>query len=275
MSRANQLRSVWLAYVTLACSQFACAHHSPSEVIEALTEQMVAGQGTASLLIRRGDEYRAICDEQSAAIDYQAALELEPGSLPALYGLAHACFRLQLPDKASSACQRAIAVARNPDEAGAFHALLARIREQETDWSQALNEWQKSLESSKPEVDWYLGKARVLSKLDRDQAARDSLEIAIKRNPSVVLQRAWIRSLIHCGAASEASLVIEEGLSRARWKGSWLLLRAQLELSQDKLAAARHDAARALQEIDARLEQNPGNPWLIADRQQVLTILVD
>lgn len=103
MSRANQLRSVWLAYVTLACSQFACAHHSPSEVIEALTEQMVAGQGTASLLIRRGDEYRAICDEQSAAIDYQAALELEPGSLPALYGLAHACFRLQLPDKASSA----------------------------------------------------------------------------------------------------------------------------------------------------------------------------
>lgn len=138
-----------------------------------------------------------------------------------------------------------------------------------------MNEWQKSLESSKPEVDWYLGKARVLSKLDRDQAARDSLEIAIKQNPSVVLQRAWIRSLIHCGAASEASLVIEEGLSRARWKGSWLLLRAQLELSQDKLAAARHDAARALQEIDARLEQNPGNPWLIADRQQVLTILVD
>jgi len=273
MTPPNPIRIAWLVSLTLAVSQPARAHHSPSQVIEALTERLESGKPTATLFTRRGDEYRAIAMPQSAAADYQSALKLQPAYLPALHGLAHARFRQQRFDEAIQVSRQGIAASSNADEAGSFHSLLARTYEQEALWQKSLVEWNHSLAASHPNIDWYLGVSRTLTALNRPDEARLSLEVAINRNPSIVLRRAWIKTLIDCGLASEASKHIEAGLARSRWKSSWLLLRAQLELSQGQDTAAKRDAERTLQEIKTRWNPASANPFLVANRDQALAIL--
>jgi len=273
MSCPSNIRIVWYLLITLVVSPQACAHHSPSEVVEALTERIEASKPTAMLLVRRGDEYRAIAEPQLAVDDYQAALKLKPSSMPALHGLAHASFNQQHFDKAIKASQQGIAAAKNIDATGPFHAILARIYEQQEKWEQALTEWKHAIAVSQPDINWFLGEARLLSKLNRHHDAYLSLEAALERNPSVVLRRAWIKSLIDSGQANQASQHIEAGLARARWKSSWLLLRARLELSQNQPEAAKRDAELTLKEIEKRWNPAAANPFLTASRDQALAIL--
>lgn len=273
MTPANPIRIIWLVYLTLAVSLPVYAHHSPSQVVEALSKRIESGKPTATLFVRRGDEYRAIAEPRHAAADYQSALSLQPDYLPALHGLAHARFRQQHFDEAIQVSQQGIAASSNADEAGPFHAIRARTYEQQELWQSALTEWKQSLAASQPNINWYLGESRTLTKLNRPDDARLSLEAAIKRNPSVVLHRAWIRTLIDCGMSGEASQHIEAGIARSRWKSSWLLLRAQLELSEGQPVAAQRDAKLMLQEIDTRWNPTSANPFLAANRDQALAIL--
>jgi len=273
MTRPNFLKITGFVCITLAVSPPTWAHHSPSEVVEALTERIESGERTATLLVRRGDEYRAIAEPQLATADYQSALELEKNYLPALQGLAHASFNQQHFGQAIKASQQGIADAQNIDAAGPFHAILARTYEQQQQWKNALAAWNLSLAVSQPDINWFLGEARLLSKLNRHHDARLSLESALERNPSVVLRRAWIKSLIDSGQAAEASQHIEAGLARARWKSSWLLLRARLELAQNQPEAAKRDAELTLKEIEKRWNPAAANPFLTASRDQALAIL--
>jgi len=275
MIPTSHLKIAWFVYLAFAVSPAAQAHHSPSEVVESLTHRIESGSPTAALLTRRGDEYRALADNQSAAADYHSALKLQPDYLPALHGLAHACFNQRRFSETIQVSQQGLAASSSPDQSGPFHALLARTYEQQEKWKTALAEWKSSLAAARPNINWYLGEARVLTKLNRHDDARLSLAAAIKRNPSTVLRRTWIKTLIACGQTNEAAQHIEAGLARSRWKSSWLLLRAQLELSQGLANEARLDAARALREIDSRLQPTRANPWLTADRQQALAILTD
>ncbi len=275
MRRKRLLQAIWSVGIAFAVSPPAHAHHSPSEVVEALTKRIEAGENTVAIFIRRGDEYRAIAKPESAVADYRSALKLSPAYLPALHGLAHASFQQHRFAKTLEVSQQGIAASDSADQAATFHALSARTYEQQLQWERALSAWKKSLASSRPNINWFLGESRALTKLDRLDAARLSLEAAMQRNPSIVLRRAWIQSLIDCGEAKEASLHIEAGLARSRWKSSWLLLRARLELSQNHTREAQRDAASALQEIDSRWKPNTANPWLSSDRQQALAILSD
>lgn len=257
----------------LASLQTAQAHHSPNEVVEKLSERIDDGERTVTLFIRRGDEYRAVGDDEAAIVDYLAALALHDENQSALFGLANAHLAQGQWDEARRAVERGLAVAKHPDEAGPFHAIAARSYSAEHQWSKALESWQKSLTSSRPDIDWFLGEVQALQSLSRTADALHALEIAKQRNPSAVLEREWIKLLIENGNTLAAAPYIEAGLERVRWKSSWLLLRAQLSLVEGQTEAARQDALTALAEIDSRLRPDVRNPFLIAARGAALAIL--
>ncbi len=258
---------------TLASSPLALAHHSPSEVIESLSHRINQGERNATVFVRRGDEFRALGDYPAAVADYNLALHLRAENFSALYGMAQAHFRQSHWDEAQAAASRGLASTSNAEDAATFHAIIARIHEQHDDWEKALDSWQQTLESSRPNVDWYLGESRSLQRLNKVDKARQALVAAMKRNPSIALQRAWIKTLIESDEIDEAEKQIAGGLKRTRWKSSWLLLRARLRLAQHQTDAARHDAQAALNEINRR--QSPGsvNPFLVADREFATHIL--
>ena len=273
--RRRPSQSAWLLALLLGFWSPVYAHHSPSVVVEALTDRIESGEHTASIFVQRGDEYRATALPESAAADYRSALEISAGYLPALYGLAQTRLHQHRLIEAIEVSRQGVAASRSADQAASFHALLAQTYEQQKQWTKALAAWRKSLVASHPKIDWYLGEFHALEKLNRPHAARLALESAMKRNPSVVLRRVWVKALIDCGDTEEASQHIEAGLARSRWKSSWLLLRARLELSQNHPRKAQRDAASALQEIDLRWNPKIKNPWIAADRQRALAILFD
>jgi tetratricopeptide (TPR) repeat protein len=252
------------------------AHHGPTKVIEALSDRITHGERTAELLARRGDEYRALGDLAAAAADYQAALELDKAWAPALYGMIHVQIdRAQFED-ARELAERAIARRgglADPDDTAPFHALLAHIYAAEQRWEEALHSWDSALASSQPEVDWFLGKAQLLWKLKRHDAAEDALRSATQRNPSEALKRAWYEALIRCGRLDEAEQHIEAGLQKARWTSTWRLLRSRLHAARGDSTHARADALAALTEINQRLQANSPNPFLLADKAQALALL--
>lgn len=272
MNITNCLCTLFLC-VTLASSPSARAHHSPSELIESLTQRLEKGERTAILFVRRGDEYRSLGKNQAAVADYEAALRLTTENLPALYGLAQAQLSQSHWDEAQAVAKRGVASTSPPDKVAPFHAIIARTHEQKEHWNLALDSWQHTLASSRPKVDWFLGESRSLKRLHKKNDARQALETAMKRNPSTVLRRAWIETLILCSDFDIAEKTISAGLDRARQKSSWLLLRARLRQAQKQPAAARKDAQAALSEIERRQNPNSVNPFLAADRGLALSIL--
>jgi len=262
-----------LLCVSLASSPNASAHHSPNDVIEALTQRISGGERTAKVLVQRGDEYRSIGKEELATADYESALKRNVEYIPAFYGLAHVYYGQLRLDESQKISEHGLAVARNANESSPFHAILARIHERNEQWERALDSWRHSLASSRPNVNWFLGEARTLKKLNRINEARESLEAAMNRNSSIVLRRTWLDTLIRCGDTLEAEKHISAGLARARWKSSWLLLRARIRMAQNQPDAARQDAHAALSEIDLRWSPNSVNPFLTADRGLALLLL--
>ncbi|NOY43084.1 MAG: tetratricopeptide repeat protein [Planctomycetes bacterium] len=249
------------------------AHHSPSEVIEALSDRIAKGERTPKILVRRGDEYRALGKNEPAIADYLAALKIEKNHPPAVYGLANTHLAQQNFTEAMLAANQGIRVAKNPDEAAPFHAIAARIYDKQGKGESASAAWKKALTSSRPQVDWFLQEARSLQRQGAPQKARQALEQAMTKNPSIVLRRAWLEALVQSGDTDTAAKHIEAGLARSRWKSSWLLLRAKLNLAQHQPEAARRDAQAALQEINSRQRPNTENHYLAAAREQSLAIL--
>jgi hypothetical protein len=122
-------------------------------------------------------------------------------------------------------------------------------------------------------VDWLLGKAQLLWNLAQYDAAEAALRSATQQNPSEALKRAWYEALIRCGRLDEAQQHIEAGLQKARWKSTWLLLRARLYAARGESARARAGALAALTEMDQRLQGESPNPFLIADKAQALALM--
>ena len=249
------------------------AHHGPNKVIDDLSHRMIREGSSAELLARRGDEYRALGKLPDSTADYEAALVLDEDYLPALYGLAQVYIDREKVQLAQGLVERAVQSAADANQAAAFHALLAQIHEKEDRCELALESWDRALASSRPEVDWFLGKAQLLWKLQQPEAAEQSLCAAMKRNPSEALKRAWYESLVRSGKLDQAQSHVEYGLSKSRWKSSWLLLRARLHAARGSLAEARQDALAALAEIDQRLQPRAPNPFLTADKAQALAML--
>lgn len=246
------------------CTSVGLAHDGPHHTIIRLTTQVDSTGATARLLVRRADEWRVLGQVTRAVSDYRQALDKSPASLAALHGLAECELALERFASAARLAGEGATVAPSPDQASPFHALVAQAQQRLGNDTAARAAWEKSLRSSRPEVDWLLAHAKTLQRLNRHDEARQALERARQRNPSTVLHRAWIGSLINCGDTDAAGRAIEERLERARLKSSWLLLRARLRTACDNQDGARDDARRARDQLVARVSVGATNPILEA-----------
>ncbi len=248
-------------------------HDSPSHRIDALTDRIDEDGPRAELLIERGFEFNALGDWSSAAVDFEAALILSPSSWAALMGCAEAYSRLGRWEEVITLAHSGIAYQETPARQAPFYALLARSRMEKKQWKQASEAWKRAMDSSNPEIDWYLGQSETLYQLQEYNQQVQALAEARERNPSVVLYRAWLEALVNSGRWEQAMAEVNRELSKARWKSSWLLLRARIHRVMERKEDQINDAKAALNEIQSRLHPDRPDPQLVREQNQALTLL--
>jgi tetratricopeptide (TPR) repeat protein len=263
------------AFACLMLVLAAYGHQSPDHVVGALTELIEADGASARLLTDRAYEQQSLGNWDAAAADFSAAVELEPCSRSAIMGYGEALLQMDELPQAESVTRRGLALKGNPASQAPFFALLARVYFRQNLWHDSLDAWRNALQSPQPEVDWFLGEERCLARLGRDPERVEALAQARIRNPSVVLQRAWIRALVDAGDHEEASLEIERGMGQSRWQSSWLLLRAQIHGQAQRYLEQQADAATALAEIRSRLNLERPDPYLVVEAAWALALLGD
>ena len=237
------------------------AHHGPREVIEQINRDIAAKGASGKLLVKRADEWRVLGQAEKAVDDYRSALELEPQSTPALYGLARVLLELDRAEESLRAAQRGADAVQNEAAAAPFFAFQARSFESLERPEEALRAWESANRVETPEAGWLLEHATLTGTLQGPRAKCEYLEKAKKRNPSVALRRAWLGALIEAGDFTEAAPYIEAGLERSRYDHAWLLLRAELRLRRGEHELARNDVEDAVRELQSRL-QGRANPAL-------------
>ncbi len=261
------------ASAVLAAALPASGHEGPDHVIEALTERIQAQGPTAKLLISRAYEHQSLGNWNAVLADFGAALDLDSRSRAALSGYTEASLQLGALPQAESMARRGLELDEDALGQSPFYALLARVFAEQQRWSDAREAWRGALRSPRPEIDWFLGEAECLDHLDRHRERVEALLLATERNPSVVLHRAWIHALVDAGDFETASQEIENGLSKSRWKSSWLLLRARIYAQRQLYTQQWADAADALTEIRSRLSVEHPDPHLVAEAAQALAFL--
>lgn len=264
LGRIRQLGRA-LGAAALMASPPALAHESPGDVIHALNHRMAQEGPTARLLHARAWEYQALGQWEAAAEDFEAALALQPRFVDAARGLAAAHLEQGDGVAAEAAARLAIRLLPDPANRAPAEALLARALAAQTRWPEAAEAWHRALAAPNPEVDWFLGEAASLGAQGLHEARVRALDAARKRNPSVVLHRAWVRALVDAGDLETASIEIERGLAAARWQSAWLLLRARVHGRRGDIARQQADAARALEELGARIHPDRPDGWLVAE----------
>ena len=248
-------------------------HRSPDQVAAALSERIEADGASLRLLTDLAYEHQSLGNWQAAVAYFRAAIELEPRSRFAILGCAEALLHTDNWPQADAMAQRGLALDENAASQAPFHALRARVFSRQHRWLDALEAWRGSLRSPHPEIDWFLGEAECLARLARHPERVEALAQAMTRNPSIVLRRAWIRALVDAGEFEVAFREIDRGMTKARWKSSWLLLRARIHGENQRFAEQKVDAMAAWLELRNRLRSALSDPYLVKDAAWALCFL--
>ena len=248
-------------------------HRSPNQVAEALSERIEADGASVRLLTNRAYEHQSLGNWPAAVADFRAAIELEPRSRFSILGCAEALLHTDDWPQADAMAQRGLALDENAASLAPFHALRARVFYRQHRWLDALEAWRGALRSPHPEIDWFLGEAECLARLARHPERVEAIAQAMTRNPSIVLRRAWIRALVDAGEFEVAFREIDRGMSKARWKSSWLLLRARIHGENQRVAEQKVDAMAAWLELRNRVRSALSDPYLVKDAAWALGYL--
>ena len=267
------LRPFILGTVMVTAALRAFAHDGPGDVIHLLTDRIEAQGPTARLLASRAYEHRSLGNLDAAIADFEHSLKLQPGYVPAILGCAEAMLEQGGYSKAESMVRGGLVFSAGVENRAPLEAMLARTLSAQLRWSEALEAWRAALLSPSSEVDWFLGEAECLTHIGSASERVDALAAAMKRNPSVVLQRAWIHALVDAGDIDRASVEIETALARSRWQSTWLLLRARISRQRGNEAEERSDATKALAEIRSRIDLERPAPYLMAEMGNALALL--
>lgn len=251
----------------------AWGHRSPDRVVEALRERIKADGASLRLLTDWAYEHQSLGNWQAAVTAFRAAIELEPRSRFAILGCAKALLHTDAWPQADEMAQRGLALDENAASQAPFHALRARVFSRQHRWLDALEAWRGSLRSLHPEIDWFLGETECLARLTRHPERVEALARAMTRNPSIVLRRAWIRALVDAGEFEVAFREIDRGMTKARWKSSWLLLRAQIHGENQRFEEQKVDAMAAWLELRNRVRSALSDPYLVKDAAWALGYL--
>ena len=266
------------ALILLALLTTSPAHHNPEEMIRQFTEQIEAsGAGAApELYYRRATEYRVVREFGKAQADLEKAIGIAPEFVAAHEDLGRIYQLRGEHDKAIASLQNAIAAATTDREKAASLAVRAEILADAGKVKAALADCESALETYKRgAVDWFLLRSDLQQQLGLDEARLDGLRAGHSRTRSAVLFNAWVEALIDTGNFEEAAPIIEEKVTAARLKSSWLLRRAKLLQATGKADAAQRDLLQAIGELNSRI--NPENPdiTLLVDRGVAFTMLDD
>jgi tetratricopeptide (TPR) repeat protein len=253
----------------------AAAHDSPEHVIEALTARIEAGP-RPDLLWRRAAEYRSLGQLQPATRDLKQALKLDPNHLPALADLS----RMQLAQGSGRAALRTIEHALGLVQEDASRAPLRMVRADifcaSGNLEKALADCERALPfASGIELDWYLTRSQIQSRLGRFREAAAGLREGFERTGSAVLEVEWIDALIDGGLLGDAAPRIESFLEESRWRSSWLIRRARVRLAQGELTAGHNDLLAAIQELNQRINGLQPSVGLVADRSLAYALAGD
>jgi tetratricopeptide (TPR) repeat protein len=123
------------------------------------------------------------------------------------------------------------------------------------------------------ELDWYLIRSELQTRLGRFADAARDLQEGFQRTGSAVLEVESIEAMIDAAQFDAALEQIEPLLADCRWRSSWLIRRARVRLGQGSVAEAQTDLAAAIQEINSRLRGAQPESGLLADRALAFALL--
>jgi len=274
ISRAASALLLVVALVVLASARLVLGHDSPEHVIDILTARIEADPARADLRWRRATELRALGRLDEAARDLKKALQLQKDYYAAMLDLA----RIQLAQGAKrgalATVERGLAQAGDNAARASFRMLRAEIRSQCGQEAKALEDCQWALQHNpNVELDWYLTRSELQSRLGRFREAAQGLKEGFERTGSAVLEVESIEAMIDAAQFSEALAQIEPLLADCRWRSSWLIRRARVRLGQGDITAAQTDLSAAIQELNSRMRGTQPESGLLADRALAFALL--
>jgi tetratricopeptide (TPR) repeat protein len=270
------MRLTTLLIILLTAS--ASAHHNTEEMIRQFTEQIEAkgDQAAPELYYRRATEYRVLREYAKAQADLEKAVAIAPEFVAAHEDLGRIHQLNGEHAEALASLGRAIAAATTEREKAASLAVRAEILTAAGKFEEALTDIENALDTyRRGAVDWFLLRSDLQERLGIKEERLSGLKSGHARTRSIVLYNAWVEALIDSGDYDQALPIIEENVSAARLKSSWLLRRAKLHQATGEKGAAREDLLQAIEELNARI--NPQNPdiTLLVDRGVAWTMLDD
>ena len=251
------------------------AHESPNTKIDELSHRMAAEGPSASLLLERAYEYRALGNRLLAELDLKLALKLEADFSAAYLALG----RLYLHDNKSQHSLHVVeeGLSHTVDKAfrAQLHGVEAEAYRQLKKPVLSLASINKALTFSASELNWILLKCAVLKELGRSSERIDTARKAYEMNGSVVLVIEFIDALRDGGEYEECLSRINGYIAKRRYKAEWYLRRAEVHRAMKQEKEVHCDAVRALGELQHRLDASKPAVHLYEDMATAYDLLGD
>ena len=242
-----------------------CAHESPEHRIEQLSFEMARSGESPEALLQRAIEHRALGDFEAASADFRTVLSFATNSIEALKGLSEI-------QKAQGKFEEALKTINRAIGTGAeLYFTRAEIYAAAGNDQLALADCARAFAGRDGELEWYLTRAQIQSRLRRFEDCVKGLKEGVEATGSAVLKAELIEALIDAGKYREALREIEPELREARLRSAWLLRRARARVGMGK--DARKDLAEALEELNARIHPRSPDVTLLVERGMVLALL--
>jgi tetratricopeptide (TPR) repeat protein len=264
------------ALLLLVSAAPAPAHDSPEHVIEILTARMETIGERPDLLWRRATEHRVLGNLPAAASDLKRAIKLQSDFSAAWVDLG----RVRLAQGRHREARRTVGrlLASIPDEAGRapIRMLQAEIFVASGDYAAALKECDRAIAAAgEAQLDWYLTRSQIQSGLGKFAEAADGLRRGFERTGSAVLEVECLDAMIDAGQHEAAAEKVDVELREVRWRGSWLLRRARIQLARGNISDAHRDLGEAILEFNRRINPTAPEPGLLVERGFASALLGD
>lgn len=270
------IRTTLAASLMAVATSVSEAHDSPEHVIQMLTARMETTGERADLLWRRATEHRVLGNLPAAASDLKRAIKLKRDYSAAWVDLG----RVRLAQGRRREARRTLdrLMASIPDETARapVRMLKAEILVASSDHAAALRECDRAIESAVDvQLDWYLTRSQIQCELGKFAEAAEGLRRGFERTGSAVLEVECLDAMIDAGQHEAAAAKVESELREVRWRGSWLLRRARIQMARGEISSAHHDLAEAMMEFNRRINPAAPEPGLLAERGFAAALIGD
>lgn len=249
------------------------AHEGPEHEIEELTELIAKGE-TANLFLQRAIEYRVLGKNIEAAADLEQADRLDPASLLIQHELGRVYFLLGKTNEAIDLLSHALKIkTEQPTELAALRVLRAEFLGARSENKKALEDCEAAIHAQLSNVEWYLLRSALQSRLKQPTERIAGLEQGIKETGAGILETELVEAMLDDHQFQATLPHIERELHSSRIKSSWLIRRARARLGLGEKQAAKADLENALKEIATRITSPSTDANLLTEKAQAHELL--